>query len=70
MPDHGDKVTVAARLDPDDAKSVLGILVGDALDETREHLSIGWIGLRLHDARRSMELYLPERVDLRTPTSL
>jgi hypothetical protein len=33
----GDKIAVAACLDPNDAKAVVGILVGDALDETRHH---------------------------------
>ena len=28
------------------------ILVGDALDQPCQHLSIGWMGLRLHSARR------------------
>jgi hypothetical protein len=52
MPHYGDQVAVAPRLDPDDTKAVLGILVRDALDQPRQHLSIGWMGLRLHDARR------------------
>jgi len=52
VPDHGDEITVAPRLDPNDTKAVLGILVCDALDQPRQHLSIGWIGLCLHDARR------------------
>jgi hypothetical protein len=38
---NGDEVTVAPRLDPNDAKSVLGVLVGDALDQPRQNLSIG-----------------------------
>ena len=52
MPHYGDEVAVAPRLDPDDTKAVLGVLVGDALDQSRQHLSIGWMGLRLHGARR------------------
>jgi hypothetical protein len=52
VPHYGDQVAVASCLDPDDAKSVLGILIGDALDQPRQNLSIGWIGLRLHNARR------------------
>jgi hypothetical protein len=31
-------------------KAVLDVLEGDALDEARQHLSIGWMGLRLHGA--------------------
>ena len=52
MADHSDEVAVAPRVDPDDTESVIGVLVGDALDQPCQHLSIGWIGLRLHDARR------------------
>jgi hypothetical protein len=52
MPHYGDELAVAPRLDPNDAKAVLGVLVGDALDQPRQHLSIGWMGLRLHDSRR------------------
>ena len=38
-----------ARLDPQNTKPVLGVLIGDPLDQPRQHLSIGWIRLRLHD---------------------
>ena len=34
--------------EPNDAKAVLGVLVGDPLDQPRQQLSIGWTGLRLH----------------------
>ena len=43
---------MAPRLDPNDAKAVLGVLVGDAFDQPRQNFSIGWMGLRLHEARR------------------
>jgi hypothetical protein len=33
MPDDGDQLAVASRLDPDDAEAVLGVLVGDAFDQ-------------------------------------
>jgi hypothetical protein len=39
MPDHGDQIAVATRLDPDDAKSVLGVLVSDALDQLADTLA-------------------------------
>jgi hypothetical protein len=52
MPHYGDEVTVAPRLDPNDTKAVLGILVGDAFDQPGKHLSLGRMGLRLHGARR------------------
>ena len=44
MANDGDEVAVAPRLDPDDAEAVLGVLVGDALDQPRQHLPIGWLG--------------------------
>jgi hypothetical protein len=34
------------------AKAVLGVLIGDALDQSGQHLSIGWMGLHLHGSRR------------------
>ena len=37
MADHGHQVAMPARLDPQNAKAVLGIVVGDALDETRQN---------------------------------
>ena len=52
MPNHGDQITVAACLDPNDTKPILCVLIGNPLDQPRQCLSIGWIGLRLHDARR------------------
>src|ERR1700722_8168071 len=48
---HGDEVALAPRLDPNDTKAVFGVLVCDALDQPRQYLSIGWLGLRLHGAR-------------------
>ena len=52
MSHDGDEVAVAPCLDPNDTKAVLGVLIGDALDQSRQHLSIGWMGLRLHGGRR------------------
>src|SRR5580704_11419674 len=48
VPHHGDQVAVAPGFDPNDTKAVVGVLVRDPLDQPRQHLSIGWIGLRLH----------------------
>jgi len=53
MPHDGDEVAVAPRLDPNDTKAVLDVLVGDALDQPSQHFSIGWMGLCLHEARCS-----------------
>ena len=41
MADHGDEITVAADLDAQDAEAVLGIVEGDALDETGQRLPFG-----------------------------
>ena len=37
MADHRHEVTMPARLGPQNAEAVLGIVVGDALDEARQH---------------------------------
>jgi hypothetical protein len=36
--DHGHEVPVPARLRPQDAKAIVSIVEGDALDETRQHI--------------------------------
>jgi hypothetical protein len=41
---YGDEVAVAPRFDPDDTKAVLGVLVRNALNQSSQHLSIGWMG--------------------------
>src|SRR3977135_1003540 len=61
MANQGDQVTVTTRLDPNDTKAVLGVLVSDALNQPGEDLPIGWDGLRLHDARHAAEAILWER---------
>ena len=38
MPHDGDQVAVAPCLDPNDTIAVLGVLVGDTLDQPRQHL--------------------------------
>jgi hypothetical protein len=38
MPNDRDQIAVATRLDPDDAKAVLGVLISDALDQPGEDL--------------------------------
>jgi hypothetical protein len=49
MANDGDQLAVTTRLDPDYAKAVLGILVGDALNQPGKDLSIGWFRLCLHN---------------------
>ena len=57
MPDYGDEVAVAPCLDPDDTKAAFGVLVRDALDQPGQHLSIGWMGLRLYGTQRLAQDY-------------
>ena len=38
MADNGHEITMPARLGPQNAKAILGIMVGDALDETGKNL--------------------------------
>jgi hypothetical protein len=42
MANHGDQLAVATRLDPDDTKPVLGILVSDALNPASSSRSDGF----------------------------
>jgi hypothetical protein len=49
MTNDGDQFSMTTRLDPDDAKSVVGILVGDALNQPGKDLTIGWFRLCLHN---------------------
>ncbi len=48
-----DEIAVTTRLDPNDAKAVVGILVGDALNQPGQHFPIRWLRLRLHDVHRT-----------------
>jgi hypothetical protein len=48
MPTRRDELAVAARLDPQNAETVLLNVVRDALDEARQHFLGGWFRLRLH----------------------
>jgi glucose dehydrogenase len=41
--------SMTTRLYPDDAKAVVGILVGDALNQPGKDLTIGWMRLCFHD---------------------
>ena len=46
MADNGHDITMPARLGPQNAKAILGIMVRDALDETGENflrLILGWV---------------------------
>jgi hypothetical protein len=52
MTDQRNQIAVAARLDPNDTKAVLDVLVGDTLDQSGEHLPVRWLGFYLHDGCR------------------
>jgi hypothetical protein len=47
MPDHRDEFAVTACFDPQNAETVLLIVVRDTLDEARQHLQGGRVGLRV-----------------------
>ena len=53
MANDRDEIAVTTRLHPDDAEAVLGVLVGDPLNQPSKHLPVGWLWLRLHDAHRT-----------------
>ena len=40
MPDNGHDITMAARFGAQNAEAVLGVVVGDALDEARQHFRV------------------------------
>jgi hypothetical protein len=45
----GNEIAVTSCLDPNDAKSVVGILVRDALNQPGQHLPIGSLRSHSHD---------------------
>src|SRR5262249_10610688 len=51
MANHGHDVTMPARLDAHDAKTVRGVVVGYSVDEASQYLAVGWFGLDLHETR-------------------
>jgi hypothetical protein len=52
MADDGHQVAVAARLRPENAEAVLGVVEGDTLDEASEHFLGRWFKIGLHTDRR------------------
>jgi hypothetical protein len=48
------KITMAAGLNPDNAKAILGIVVSDTLDQSGQHVAIGWRGLNFHGAGHTL----------------
>jgi hypothetical protein len=48
-PDHRDEFAVTACFDPQNAETVLLVVVRDTLDEARQHLQVGRVRLRFHD---------------------
>jgi len=43
-----------ARPGAQNAKTILGVVVGYSLDEARQHLAVGWFGLDIHEPRCSV----------------
>ena len=52
MADDGHQIAVAARLRPENAEAVLGVVEGDPLDEAGEHFLGRWFKIGLHTDRR------------------
>ena len=48
MDDNGHDITMSARLGPQNAKAILGVMVGDALDETGKGLLRPILGRVFH----------------------
>jgi hypothetical protein len=48
MANHRHDITVTARPGAQNAKAILGIMVGDALDEARQHLLGRWLRMYTH----------------------
>jgi hypothetical protein len=55
MTDQGDQLAAASYPNPNDTKAALGVLVGDALDQSREHLAGRGFGLDLQEPRHSVK---------------
>src|SRR5262249_19833700 len=53
MSNDRDEIAVASGLHPDDAEAVLGVLIGDAFNQSSKDLPVGWQWLRLHDLHRT-----------------
>ncbi len=49
-----DKFAATYVVAPDLGPPILGIPVGDALDQSGQHLAIGWRGFALHDGRHTL----------------
>jgi hypothetical protein len=47
MADHGHDITMPARLGSQNAKAILGVVVGDALDEAGKRLAAGLLKVGL-----------------------
>ena len=58
MTDDGHQIAVSARLRSENAKPVLGVVEGDALDEAGENFLGRWFNIRLHTDRRIIRLSL------------
>ena len=68
-------LAVATDLDPDDAKAVLRVLIGDALDHPSEHLPIRRVRLRFHEvpcaaADASLHLCAAGAFEIDLPSSI
>src|ERR1035437_5160941 len=51
--DDRDKIAMATGFNPNDAKAILGVVVSHPLDQSGQHIAIGWRTINLHRARQS-----------------
>ena len=51
MADNRNQFALAACLNPQNAETVLLVVEGDALDQTSQHIAVGWFELNFHEPR-------------------
>ena len=61
MADDGHQIAVAARLRPENAEAVLGVVEGDPLDEAGEHFLGRWLRTGPHADCQNIPSYLSAR---------
>ena len=59
--DDGHQIAVAARLRPENAEAVLGVVEGDPLDEAGEHFLSRWLRTGSHADCQNIPSYLSAR---------
>ena len=62
MADHGHDITMTTRPGAQNAKTVLGVMERDTLDQAREDFSIGGTGFLVHAGGPFLDLGSPGRL--------